>query len=390
MEKVILSGFSGILVEIYKQISKGTGEAYEELESRISNAWHDYDRNYRERHGQIKVFCMGMRKPIQLDDVYVAIQFLDQHTSSQYGSLEDVEQEFRGRSGRHFDSPSDERQDGTQIANGEQYLMLLGGPGVGKSTFLRKVGLEALKREDGNFEHECTPVFLELKRFTEDQIDIEAWITDEFKGCGYPYPEQIANTKLESGELLVLFDGLDEVSTSNVNDVIRKIGDFVDQYGQNRFIASCRRAAYKGGFGRFTEVEMADFDDLQIEAYIKNWFDSTPDQYRHQLDEEMKTAERCWEMLNANKHSATKELARNPLLLTLLCMVWYTIDHKAFREIEQLFMKGHSTFFSKSGQLKNGWIKMLYSKTRKYVYTLGSNTPLLRWRGLMKFKKIFR
>ena len=42
----------------------------------------------------------------------------------------------------------------------EQYLMLLGGPGVGKSTFLRKVGLEALKGENRNFEHECIPVFL--------------------------------------------------------------------------------------------------------------------------------------------------------------------------------------------------------------------------------------
>ena len=36
----------------------------------------------------------------------------------------------------------------------------------------------------------------------------------------------------------------------------------------------------------------------------------------------MKTAERCWTMLNASEHSATKELARNPLLLTLLCMVY--------------------------------------------------------------------
>ena len=42
----------------------------------------------------------------------------------------------------------------------------------------------------------------------------------------------------------------------------------------------------------------------------------------HQLDEDMKTAEQCWTMLNASEHSATKELARNPLLLTLLCMVY--------------------------------------------------------------------
>ena len=55
-----------------------------------------------------------------------------------------------------------------RVANDEQYLMLLGVPGVGKSTFLRKVGLEALKGKDGNFKHQCIPVFLELKRFNKD------------------------------------------------------------------------------------------------------------------------------------------------------------------------------------------------------------------------------
>ena len=96
----------------------------------------------------------------------------------------------------------------------------------------------------------------------------------------------MTETALKLGKLLILFDGLDEVPTANVDNVVDKIGDFVDQYSQNRFIASCRIAAYKGGFTRFTEVEMAEFDDAQIEAYIKNWFDSTPDEYRQQLDAE--------------------------------------------------------------------------------------------------------
>ena len=313
---------SGIVTEIYKKIYETAEKKHYESKAEIENASHQYDKNYRDRHGQLKVFCVGMRKPIPLDDVYVGVQFLDQHTASRYKSPEEVEQAFRERRRWHFDSTSDERQDGTQVANGKQHLMLLGGPGVGKSTFLRKVGLEALKGKNGNFEHECIPVFLELKRFTEDQIDIEALITKEFEICGYPYPEHLTNAALKSGKLLILFDGLDEVPTAHVHNAILSIGDFVDQYSQNRFIASCRIAAYKGGFTQFTEVEMADFDDVQIQTYIDNWFASTLDQHRHQLDEEMKTAEQCWKTLNKPEHQATKELARNPLLLTLLCMVY--------------------------------------------------------------------
>ena len=313
---------SGVVTEIYKKIYETAEKKHHASKAEIENASHKYDKNYRERHGQLKVFCVGMREPISLDNVYVAVQFLNQHTASRYSSPEDVEQAFRERNRRPFDSTSDERKDGTQVANDEQYLMLLGGPGVGKSTFLRKVGLEALKEKNGNLEHKCIPVFLELKRFTEDQIDIEALIAREFEICSYPHPELMTDAALKSGKLLVLFDGLDEVPTSNVDNVIRKIADFVDLYSQNRFIASCRTAAYKGGFTRFTEVEMADFDDPQIQTYIKNWFDSTPDPNLHQLDESMKTADRCWTTLNTSEHSATKELARNPLLLTLLCMVY--------------------------------------------------------------------
>ena len=314
--------FSGVITEIYKKLYESAEEKRHTSRSEIANASHQYEKNYKERHGQLKVSCVDMRKPISLDDVYVAIQFLNQHTALQYRSSEEAEQAFRERNRRHFHSTSDKRQNGTQAANDEQYLMLLGGPGIGKSTFLRKVGLEALKGKDGNFKHQCIPVFLELKRFNEDQIDIEALITREFEVCGYPYPAQMTNAALTSGKLLILFDGLDEVPTAHVHNVILKIGDFVDQYSDNRFIASCRIAAYKGGFTRFTEVEMADFDDSQIQTYIKNWFDSTPDRYRQQLHDDMKTAKRCWEMLNASEHLATKELARNPLLLTLLCAVY--------------------------------------------------------------------
>ncbi len=174
----------------------------------------------------------------------------------------------------------------------------------------------------------CIPVFIELKKFINPDSDIKEVITDEFRVCGYPYPEQITTTALEQGKLLVLFDGLDEVPTANINRVIDKISDFVDGYSGNRFIASCRIAAYKGGFTRFTEVEIADFDDEQIKSYVNNWFASNVDPDRVALDKEMNTAKKCWEVLDNPTHQATKELAQNPLLLTMLCMVYD--DYQSF------------------------------------------------------------
>ena len=310
-----------VVTWIWKPVSKLAGKVYHALAPRIANSLHQYDRYYRERHGTTKISCVGMQEPIPLDNVYVAVHFLPQEQGSKYGSLKDIEQAFRQGGKRRSALNFEKRQDGMKIANNKQYLMVLGGPGVGKSTFLRKVGLETLKK-NGDFEHQCIPVFLELKRLPEDQIDIEALITKEFEICGYPYPQRKTMKALKSGKLLILFDGLDEVPAAKIDNVIRKIEDFVDQYSQNRFIASCRIAAYTRRFKQFTDVEMAEFDGSQVKAYINNWFASTSDLYRHQLDKEMKTAERCWKALNEKEHRSTRELARNPLLLTLLCMVY--------------------------------------------------------------------
>jgi predicted NACHT family NTPase len=39
---------------------------------------------------------------------------------------------------RRFNFRDDGKKDGLLLANQEQYLMVLGDPGIGKSTFLRK------------------------------------------------------------------------------------------------------------------------------------------------------------------------------------------------------------------------------------------------------------
>ena len=125
---------------------------------------------------------------------------------------------------------------------------------------------------------------------------------------------------LKSGKLLILIDGLDEVLTIDIDNAVCEIWNFINQYRQNRFIVSCRQVVNIGEFTQFTNVKVADFDDLQVQAYIRNWFASTPNP--HQLDEGMRTAEQCWEALNVEEHQAIKELTQNPLLLAMLCMVY--------------------------------------------------------------------
>ncbi len=292
----------------------------------ILNAAAQYFQTYYKRYGKLRV--LGMKQLLPLDFIYTAVQFLDKEEIYNFISSQDLEKVYRKNRG--FQSSKSEKQEGIQVAKQTQYLMVLGAPGSGKSTFLRKMGLEALKGKEGNFGHQSIPVFIELKRYKPSEINIEDCITNEFKTCGFPQPEELIEKLLKQGKLLILLDGLDEVPTKHLNPAIEQIQEFVEKYQQNRFITSCRTAAYHHNFSKFKNVEIANFDDTRIREFIYNWFQS-------EEDKESCTADVVWQKLQDN--SAMKELAKTPLLLTFLCLVY---------DRSQSFPSNRSTLYQKA------------------------------------------
>jgi len=57
-------------------------------------------------------------------------------------------------------------------------------------------------------------------------------------------------------------------------------------------------------------LEMADFDEGQMNTFIHRWFD------------DRKLADQCWAELQKPDNMGLRELARNPLLLTLLAITY--------------------------------------------------------------------
>jgi hypothetical protein len=213
-------------------------------------ALQGYAKKYRENHGQIKL--LRMPQAVDLETIYTRVRLLDQYNP--YRSSEDLEEFFRGRDREQMREARE--LDGFDAVNENPRLMVLGAPGAGKSTFLRRVGLEALKAGiDANslFKHRCIPVFLELKKFKTHPVDIVQAMTRELNRLGFAATEAAIVKALKEGQFLILFDGLDEVPKDNLNGVMEEIQEFVKQYDQNRFIASCRIAAYRSGssFNRF-------------------------------------------------------------------------------------------------------------------------------------------
>ena len=317
------SAIGGIAVSVFDQAIKAGKYAAKEIRGAYSKTQHDqhviaasrsYIENYLKWQCQIKIMPGLMKEPLDLEKIYTAVKLLDDESRQIFLGLEELEETYREKGRRSFSTNQAERLGGMAVANSKQFLMVLGGPGIGKSTFLRKIGLEALK-QDGQIQRECIPVFLELKKFREKQIDIKQKIVQEFDKYGFPSAEALVEASLEQGKLLILFDGLDEVPSQTLNYAIEQIEEFVDRYDSNSFVASCRIAAYRSSFRRFTDVTIAEFDDEQIKQFIGRWFSSAQ-------DEALGTADKYRELLFQDEHKATRELAQTPLLLTFLCLVY--------------------------------------------------------------------
>lgn len=218
--------------------------------------------------------------------------------------------------------------DALDVANSIQFLNILGQPGCGKTTFLRRLGLEALLPKPellaaagmetsflpkSRYKHDCIPIYIELKRLRSEEIDIEKLIVKEFERRGLPEAPHFVSHCLKAGKLLILLDGVDEIPKEKLATAVNHIQDFVDQYPHNRFVTSCRTAFYKTFFKRFLDVTLIEFDDLQIRSFVRNWFAS---------EEEHDVTASLLTLLFNQDNASTLELARTPLLLIFVCVVF--------------------------------------------------------------------
>jgi predicted NACHT family NTPase len=234
---------------------------------------------------------------------------------------------------------SEKRVPGLEAVQRYSKLMVLGKPGAGKTTFLKYLAMQCI---EGQFQTNRVPLFITLKDFAEapKQPDLLEYIAQQLSGCGMIDGSVKAEQLLRQDKVLVLLDGLDEVREEDTKRVLTQIRDVADQFHTNQFVITCRIAAKDYTFERFTEVEVADFNQKQIAIFAQNWF---------RLSDPMK-AERFIQKLKENE--PIRELATNPLLLTLLCLVFgETADFAANRS--ELYKEGLDVLLKKWDAKRN-------------------------------------
>jgi predicted NACHT family NTPase len=264
-----------------------------------------------KRCGTMRV--LDMEQPITLNSIYTTVNILEQVSRNRRLSVDELHESCGGKD---FDrlllgSVKAKRVPGLEAIQCNQQLMILGKPGAGKTTFLKWLTLQCLA---GVVQGDRVPFFITLKEFaeTEEQPDLVGFLTSQLEACDVTESRRTVEELLRAGRLLLLLDGLDEVQSTDHDQVLTTIRQAAQQYAENQFIITCRIAAREYTFDQFTEVEIADFDDQQIADFATNWF---------QPNDPVK-AQKFTQVLREESHQGLWEMATNPLLLTLLCLVF--------------------------------------------------------------------
>ncbi|MEH1853075.1 MAG: NACHT domain-containing NTPase [Nostoc sp.] len=268
---------------------------------------------------------LDIAQTIQLIDIYTDINVLEKITNLQWREISDLLKDFKSES--NFNQlggyKGQRKLPGLEVVLRHSKVMVLGKPGSGKTTFLQYLAIECNK---GKFQPNRIAIFIRMKEFAEDaqsdsHLNLLNYIIQEFLNCSIE--QESTKILLAEGKLLILLDGLDEVPVEKADQVTREIRSFAQTFYRNQFVISCRIAAHKYRFQGFTEVEVADFDQEQVEIFAKNWFVAVAFNFRE--DGEV-IGNLFINQLHLPENQHIRELAVTPILLHWICLVFQVKD----------------------------------------------------------------
>jgi NACHT domain len=271
------------------------------------NAAEAYRAKIKKLYGTMQI--MGMAEPVPLDDIFTDAYMLDKPTAFSRFDIEHLKQMSVDPDAP---PPQAKRINGLRLVREKGNLFILGKPGAGKTTFLKYIAIQAAEQNIDKI-----PIFITLKHWTDSGIDLLSFIAERFDICDFPNAQPFVGELLKSGSAIVLFDGLDEVNqeSGQRDKQTRAMNNFIEKYDQTQCLITCRLAANDYSFKPFTYVEIADFTEPQIKTFVSNWF-------RKEGEKDEETRDKFMAEFAREDNKGLRDLARTPLLLTLLCLAF--------------------------------------------------------------------
>jgi transcriptional regulator with XRE-family HTH domain len=189
-------------------------------------------------------------------------------------------------------------------ADGE--LLILGEPGAGKTTLLLELARDLLNRAHDDQSHPI-PVIFPLSSWAIKQRPLADWLAEELH-TRYHVSLKIGQAWIDSNQLLVLLDGLDEVDEGARSACVKAITAYQQAHGLVPMVVCCRTREY---FVQATRVA------LQRAVLVQPLTGQQIDEYLSGVGQQLEAVRKA---LAAD--SELQEMVKTPLMLSIVALAY--------------------------------------------------------------------
>lgn len=278
-----------------------------------------YDTNLGDLHGRIEFVGMSVYKPeatrgVAMDRIYIPLGTVAENADD-----------------RADEATRDNPLDFLHPPGGRH--VILGDPGSGKSTLLKFMALAGRSKPLQKRYHapadDRLPLLVVLRKYadalkSEPDLPLLDYIARNIQ-ADFSLPDvdrDFLEYYLENCQALLLFDGMDELPNPRFKQTVRdRIHTLLNRYPGNSAVITSRIVGYEEPH-RFDERgyrhhKVARLRLPEMERFVADWYAERIEN-RRERDANIKDLNR---ILREGEQQAIRDLAANPLLLTIIALV---------------------------------------------------------------------